>query len=76
MTRRELIARLRKIDWTQPWDWSEGVQHRRVREAAWAIDLEAVKSSIRDDGHHGGWQLRDAAAVAAAGVCLETIHAG
>jgi hypothetical protein len=76
LTRRELIERLHALDWTAPFDWSDAAQRRRVQEAARAIGLEAVDSPLRDDGHHGGWQLRDAAAVAATGVCLETIHAG
>jgi hypothetical protein len=76
LTLRELIRRLHALDWTATFDWSDVAQRRRVQEAARAIGLEAVNSPLRDDGHHGGWQLRNVEAVRASGVHRDTIQAG
>jgi hypothetical protein len=76
LTRREIIARLRALDWSATFDWSDAAQRRRVQAAARAIGLEAVDSPLRDDGHFGGWQLRDVEAVKASGLRREAIHAG
>lgn len=49
----------------------------RALAAAEAIGLQAVESSIEDDGHWGGFQLRDVARLEQhGGMCFDAIAAG
>ncbi len=56
-----IAARLAALDWVQTFDWSEAAQEERARQAARCVGWVALESEIRDDGHWGGFQLREAA---------------
>jgi hypothetical protein len=78
--RRVLVERLQSLDWQRPaCDVESGeAMAMRVLAAARAVGLEAVRADgEEDDGHWGGWQLRDLELLDRHGeVCLETIRAG
>jgi len=77
LSRGELVQRLRALDWTQTFDWSQGAMRVRALAAAEAVGLQAVESSSEDDGHWGGFQLRDIALVEThGGVCFDAIAGG
>lgn len=61
LPRGEVVRRLRALDWTQAFDWSLGAQCMRALAAAEAVGLQAVESPADDDGHWGGFQLRNVA---------------
>jgi len=54
----EISGRLRELDWCREFDWSETAQFERAKNAAACIGWVMVQSSLRDDGHWGGLQLR------------------
>lgn len=58
MTLGEVERELLGLDWTQEFDWSTEALDQRARQAARCIGWEAVTSSLFDDGHWGGYQLR------------------
>lgn len=77
MTRGEVASRLRGLDWTGTFDWSETAMHDRTVRAAAVAGLEAVQSPLDDDGHWGGYQLRNLAVQAVhGGLCFEAVAAG
>lgn len=77
MTTAEIRAELASLDWKQKFDWSGPALARRVSLAAACAGLEAVQSETRDDGHWGGYQLRNCIAVEQhGGPCFEAIEAG
>ncbi len=74
--RDELVAQLRAFDWQRPFDSSQDM-HARVLDAAAAVGLEAVTSDLMDDGHWGGYQLRDIGAMDhCGGLSFDAITAG
>jgi hypothetical protein len=77
LRRREAAQRLAALDWTQTFDWSETAVHERVAAAAAAVRLQAVRSDLRDDGHWGGYQVRNIELIERHGrLCLDAILAG
>lgn len=77
MTSTEIRAELAALDWEQEFEWSVAALARRVSLAAACAGLEAVQSETRDDGHWGGYQLRNCIAVGQhGGPCFEAIEAG
>jgi hypothetical protein len=58
LTCAEIVRRLKKLDDTQIFDWSDEAMKERAKRAATCIGWIAETSNIRDDGHHGGFQLR------------------
>jgi hypothetical protein len=58
LTFNEIAHRLQALDWQQSFQWSDEARADRARLAAECIGWEAVESQQRDDGHHGGFQLR------------------
>jgi hypothetical protein len=58
LTLNELSAQLNKLDYTHDFDWSGLAMDERARLVAQCIGWTAVTSDVRDDGHHGGYQLR------------------
>jgi hypothetical protein len=76
MTRAELQAAIEAADMAgPPRDWSDAAQVARMHAAARTLGLEAMQSPVRDDGHHGGWQLRDATTAPGASI-TDAIVAG
>lgn len=61
LPRSEVVRKLRALDWTQTFDWSPDAQRARALAAAEAVGLQAVESPADDDGHWGGFQLRNVA---------------
>lgn len=77
LSRGEMVRRLRALDWTQAFDWSQGAQRGRALAAAEAVGLQAVESPAEDDGHWGGFQLRNLALMERhGGLCFDAIAAG
>lgn len=77
LSRGEVVRQLRALDWTQTFDWAPGAMRVRALAAAEVVGLQAVESSFEDDGHWGGFQLRDVAHMAQhGGLCLDAIAAG
>ncbi|WP_432731467.1 hypothetical protein [Variovorax sp. W6] len=77
LSRGEVVRRLRALDWTQVFDWSHDAQRARALAAAAAVGLQAVESSADDDGHWGGFQLRNVALMERhGGLCFDAIAAG
>ena len=77
LSRGELVRGLRALDWTQAFDWSQVAMRARALAAAEAVGLQAAESPIEDDGHWGGFQLRDVALMQQhGGVCFDAIAAG
>ena len=74
----EARAAVRALDWSmRPHDWSTAAQEIRAGLAARAVNCAALRSPARDDGHWGGFQVRDLALLAVHGdAVLETIVAG
>lgn len=64
MTVAEVCDRLAALDWAGAQDWAPAAQEHRARQAATCIGFEAVLSVTRDDGHWGGFQLREGPATA------------
>lgn len=54
----EIRRRLQELDWAQPAPTDEELRDR-ARQAARCVGLLAVESDLDDDGHWGGFQLRD-----------------
>jgi hypothetical protein len=50
---------LLELDGKQQFDWSDDGQCERARQAARCVGYTAAESPLRDDGHWGGFQLRD-----------------
>jgi hypothetical protein len=71
-----LIARLRALDWAGVCDVTEEGERGRVLRAATAVGLEAVESGKDDDGHWGGWQLRNLEVMESRGLCFDAVHSG
>ncbi|WP_186020353.1 hypothetical protein [Burkholderia gladioli] len=61
LTCDEIEARLAKLDWKQVFDWSIEGQRERAMQAAQCVGFVAIESDLRDDGHWGGFQLRNPA---------------
>lgn len=61
LTCDEIAARLAKLDWQQTFDWSIEAQRERAMQAAQCVGFVAIESDLRDDGHWGGFQLRNPA---------------
>ncbi|WP_175850012.1 hypothetical protein [Burkholderia cepacia] len=61
LTCDEIEARLAALDWKQAFDWSVEAQRERAQRAAQCVGLAAIESDLRDDGHWGGFQLRNPA---------------
>jgi hypothetical protein len=59
LTDGDILRRLEGLDWRHRFDWSDDAQADRARLAAQCIGMQAVESDRRDDGHWGGFQLRD-----------------
>lgn len=77
MKAAEIRAKLAALDWTQKFEWSEAEIARRVSRAAACAGMVAVQSEARDDGHWGGYQVRNLAALKQrGGPCYECIEAG
>ncbi|MDP9893229.1 hypothetical protein J2W32_001466 [Variovorax boronicumulans] len=77
LSRGEVVRRLRALDWTQTFEWSQDAQRARALAAAEAVGLQAVESPAEDDGHWGGFQLRSVALMEShGGVCFDAIAAG
>ena len=57
VSRGEVLAELQRLDWSTP--WSPASVDERLRLAAALVGLEPVTSTLRDDGHWGGFQLRE-----------------
>ncbi|WP_440193262.1 hypothetical protein [Bordetella sp.] len=77
MTATEIRAELAALDWRQKFEWSGAALGHRVSLAAKCAGLEAVLSETRDDGHWGGYQLRNRIAMERnGGPCYEAIEAG
>lgn len=55
----EICRRLRELDWKQPAPSSAARGRERARLAAQCLGLQAAESDLDDDGHWGGFQLRD-----------------
>jgi hypothetical protein len=56
----EILDRLKSMDWTQKFEWSdEEALMQRAEFAAKCVGWEVVQSTMRDDGHWGGLQVRD-----------------
>lgn len=75
LRRDEILKRLRGLDWTQAFDWSDDAQRARAAGAATAVGLQAVRSEASDDGHWGGVQLRNPHLLKD-GLCFEALVAG
>ena len=58
--RDEIAARLAALDWMQTFDFSDAAQDERARQAALCVGWVALESDVRDDGHWGGFQVREA----------------
>jgi len=76
LTVREVIAQLEALDWKHSFDWSKIAEDERARQAAKCVGWEAVQSEQRDDGHWGGFQLRDAERISHHGLDEDAIIAG
>jgi len=75
--RGDLVARLKSLDWSVPYPSDTDSEVSRLFAAASAVGLELATSEARDDGHWGGYQLRDIHAMQRrGGVCFEAIRAG
>ncbi|WP_186262062.1 hypothetical protein [Burkholderia gladioli] len=61
LTCDEIEARLAEFDWQQTFDWSIEAQRERAVQAAQCVGFVAIESDLRDDGHWGGFQLRNPA---------------
>ncbi|PRE80717.1 hypothetical protein C6Q13_28255 [Burkholderia gladioli] len=61
LTCDEIEARLAEFDWQQTFDWSIEAQRERAMQAAQCVGFVAIESDLRDDGHWGGFQLRNPA---------------
>jgi hypothetical protein len=59
MRRAEIVKRLKELDWTRTFDWREEAMRARAVNAAAAVGIDAALSELRDDGHWGGYQLRN-----------------
>ncbi|QHP92016.1 hypothetical protein EXE55_14315 [Burkholderia glumae] len=59
LTCDEIEARLAEFDWQQTFDWSIEAQRERAMQAAQCVGFVAIESDLRDDGHWGGFQLRN-----------------
>jgi transcriptional regulator with XRE-family HTH domain len=55
-----IAARLAALDWVQTFDWAGEAQDERARQAARCVGWVALESNVRDDGHWGGFQVREA----------------
>ena len=58
MTPAKATETLAALDWTIDHDFSGLGVDARARQAAVCVGWEAVSSDVRDDGHHGGYQVR------------------
>lgn len=58
MTPQKATQRITALDWTVDHDFSEAALDARARQAAECVGWVAVTSEVRDDGHHGGYQVR------------------
>lgn len=77
MRRGDLVARLRALDWNHQPTFTDEAMRQRVFQAAQCAGLEAVTSNASDDGHWGGFQLRNKALMKIyGGVCFEVVTAG
>jgi len=77
LTRTVWLAMLQAIDWTTTPDWSWQAQRARLEAAASAVGFEVCESDLQDDGHHGGWQLRDLALLTSyGGPCTKAVVSG
>jgi hypothetical protein len=72
----EVIQRLRALDWSQRFEWTSDAQAKRARDAAQSLGYDALQSGLRDDGHWGGFQVRDTEWVRAYGFSENAIVAG
>ncbi|MGN6728607.1 MAG: hypothetical protein ACTHJG_02105 [Rhodanobacteraceae bacterium] len=72
----DIVAELEELDWGQSFDWTPAAQAERVRKAAECIGWQAVETDLRDDGHWGGFQLRNPALNGPNGLTEDTIVAG
>lgn len=59
MTVEQIRQRLRELDWSQSQAWDHATQEERARRGARCVGFHAVLSAHRDDGHYGGFQLRE-----------------
>ncbi|MBP0639567.1 helix-turn-helix domain-containing protein [Cupriavidus sp. AcVe19-6a] len=76
LTAVEIERRLRALDWRQTFDWSESACRQRARLAAMCVGFEAAESDLSDDGHWGGFQLRDPRGIAAGEMREDAVRAG
>lgn len=77
LRRGEVVKQLLALDWTQGFDWSDRAIRARVVSAAIAVGLEAVESPQKDDGHWGGWQLRNPVLQSRQrGLCFDAVVCG
>ncbi len=75
--RGELAARLLALDWKTPFDLSEDSVRARILRAAEAVGFEVAEAHFEDDGHWGGYQLRNVNLLEHYGeLCFEAIVAG
>ena len=61
LTGAEILKLLEPMDFQQTFDWSDEAMAERAVLAAQCIGYTATTSDIRDDGHHGQWQIRQPA---------------
>lgn len=77
LQRRQVAEHLTALDWSRTWDWGPEATHERAMQAASAAGLDAVLSDVDDDGHWGGYQLRNVELMKQhGGLCPETITGG
>jgi hypothetical protein len=60
LRREGIAARLAALDWGQTFDWNDEAQDERARQAALCVGWVALLSEVRDNGHWGGFQVREA----------------
>jgi hypothetical protein len=74
----EALKHLAALDWKpRAHDWGHEAMDARVKQAAEAVGYVAVTSEALDDGHFGGYQLREPELVARyGGPVAESIAAG
>jgi hypothetical protein len=75
--RGDLAAHLLELDWKMPFEATEAQVRDRLDAAAEAVGLEVVESTRNDDGHWGGFQLRNISLMERhGGLCFDAIVAG
>ena len=75
--RADLVERLLALDWKKSFEATDAEVRCRVEAAAASVGLEPAESDLDDDGHWGGYQLRDIGVLERHGeLCFDAIVAG